>query len=111
MKISNCCSARGIGETDLCSYCKEHCEFIDDSILTREDLIIDGKYEVTEELMISGHDGDATVYFPKGYILKYKGHKGNFHRLETRDGIVIELWEISTDMLESLEEVKGVKGV
>ena len=27
-EVSNCCSAKVIGETDICSKCKEHCELI-----------------------------------------------------------------------------------
>ena len=27
-EVSNCCSAKVIGETDICSKCKEHCDSI-----------------------------------------------------------------------------------
>jgi len=30
MKLSNCCDAPELGETDLCSECKEHADFYDD---------------------------------------------------------------------------------
>ena len=30
MKFSNCCNAKIIEETDVCSDCKEHCEELND---------------------------------------------------------------------------------
>lgn len=89
---SNCCSASAlIG--DICSACKEHAEFYDEDILQTEDLIVDQKYKVIAPLSISGHDGDAEVIFPTGYILTYKGQEADRFRFETADGITIEVWD------------------
>jgi len=108
MKISNCCSASLIGETDLCSQCKEHCEGINDNMFTSDDLIPNGMYRVKDKLIISGHDGDAVVTFPDGYVIIFEKYQfeSNFWWFRTEDGIQMELWDVPSSMMESLEFIK-----
>ena len=37
MKVSNCCGASIIENTDLCSDCKEHCEVVEQAEYYEED--------------------------------------------------------------------------
>ena len=37
MKVSNCCGASIIENTDLCSDCKEHCEIVDENEFYEEE--------------------------------------------------------------------------
>lgn len=47
MKLSNCCGADIIENSDVCSECGEHCEVVEDSeCLSTEDLI---KFEEIED--------------------------------------------------------------
>ena len=98
--MSNCCSAPRWGETDICSKCKEHADFYEEDVLQKGDLIVGQDYKVVSGLMIAGHDGDAITTFPVGYILTFTGQTDNFFYFETKDKIKIELWDISSSMME-----------
>jgi len=108
--VSNCCGAPALGETDLCSYCKEHAEFYDEDVLQIDDLIEGKEYRIKYGIKVSQMDSKSVV-FPKGIIVIYKGDYGaytlnNWIFFETKDGIKIEMDSIENRELDFLEEIR-----
>lgn len=103
--VSECCSAPArdpYEDMGICPDCKEHCEFVDldeeEEELKKEDLVLGNEYRVKKIFSVSGHDADSVTEFPVGYILIFKGYDGGWWNFESKDGIKIEMWDISYEV-------------